>query len=82
MSDTNGFAVIGCPRCRRIMSADLSYETKTCQCGQKINLRKIKYLAVFESGAEAAAAVQQLQGHGNTGFTSAASFAKGIDLKK
>ena len=82
MSDSDGFAVIGCPKCRRLMAADLSYETKTCQCGHKIILRKTKLIAVFETGAEAAEAVQKLQAQRNSGFVSAASFSKGIDLKK
>ena len=69
-----GFAVVGCEKCRRLMSADLSYETKTCQCGHKINLRKAKLLAVFDDAASAAVAVQKLQEQKNTGFARASTY--------
>lgn len=76
MMQQTGFAVVGCPKCRRIMAADLSHAVKTCQCGNRLNLAKIKYLAVFASGEEAAAAVQKFQEQKNTGFESASGFGK------
>ncbi len=75
MPELTGFAVIGCSKCRRIMSADLSHATKTCQCGHKMELRKTKIIAVFDSADEAARAVMQMQERKNTGFTSAAEYA-------
>lgn len=70
---TNGkeFAVIGCPKCRRIIAADLAYDIKLCQCGYKINLHTVKHLVNCTSGDEAAEAVRDLQKNSNTGFTSA-----------
>ena len=70
-----GFAVVGCEKCRRLMAADLSYDTKTCQCGHKIQLRKAKLLAVFSDAATAAIAVQKLQEEKNTGFAPASSYS-------
>lgn len=70
-----GFAVVGCEKCRRLMSADLSHETKTYQCGHKINLRKTKLLAVFNDAASAALAVQKLQEEKNTGFARASTYS-------
>lgn len=75
MRPTEGFAVIGCPKCRRILAADLSYETKTCQCGHKISLHSARFLRLCPSGEDAAQAVRDLQKQRNTGFTSAAAIA-------
>ena len=58
------------------MSADLSYATKTCQCGHKLDLKKTKLLAVFASAEDAAQAVMQMQERKNTGFTSAVKFER------
>ena len=71
MTNGNGFAVIGCPKCRRVIAADLAYGTKLCQCGYKIDLHTVKHLIDCKSGEEAAAAVRELQKNSNTGFTSA-----------
>ncbi|HJJ48263.1 MAG TPA: DUF1922 domain-containing protein [Methanocorpusculum sp.] len=67
----NGFAVIGCPKCRRKMVADLAYDTKTCQCGNKINLKKTRFLALADTAAEAGDILRALNSTQNTGFTSA-----------
>ncbi len=75
MTNGNNFAVIGCPRCRRILAADLAYDTKTCLCGHKIDLHTASHLVDCDSGEAAAAAVRQLQERNNTGFTSAAKLA-------
>ncbi len=56
------------------MAADLSHATKTCQCGHKMELRKTKLLAVFDSADSAAQAVRQMQERKNTGFASAAQY--------
>ena len=58
------------------MSADLSYATKTCQCGHKLDLKKTKHLAVFASAEDAAQAVMQMQERKNTEFTSAVKFER------
>ena len=79
MPELTGFAVIGCSKCRRIMSADLSHATKTCQCGHKLDLKKTKLIAVFASAADAAQAVMQMQERKNTGFTSAANYSRTLD---
>jgi len=71
MTNGKGFAVIGCPKCRRIIAADLAFETKICQCGYKINLHTVKHLVECSSGEDAATAVRELQKNSNTGFTSA-----------
>ena len=71
MSEGSEFVVIGCPKCRRILVANRQYLTKTCQCGYKIDLHKVKYLVTCSSGTEAVRAVQELQKRRNTGFTSA-----------
>lgn len=79
MPEPAGFAVIGCSKCRRIMSADLSHATKTCQCGHKLDLKKTRLLAVFASADDAAQAVMQMQERKNTGFTSAAGYSKSLN---
>ena len=61
------------------MSADLSYATKTCQCGQKLDLKKTKLLAVFASADEAAQEVMRMQERKNTGFASAAVISKSLE---
>ena len=76
MPELTGFAVIGCSNCRRIMSADLSHATKTCQCGHKLDLKKTKLLAVFASADDAAQEVMRMQERKNTGFTSAVKFER------
>ena len=79
MPELTGFAVIGCSKCRRIMSADLSYATKTCQCGHKMDLSRTRLLVVFASADDAAQAVMQMQERKNTGFTSAANYSRTLD---
>ncbi len=76
MGDTEGFAVVGCTKCRRIMVADLTYDTKTCQCGYKMNLHTTKLLKIFASAEVAGEYVRKLQESKNTGFTSAAKLIK------
>ena len=76
MPELTGVAVIGCSKCRRIMSADLSHATKTCQCGHKLDLKKTKLLAVFASADDAAQEVMRMQERKNTGFTSAVKFER------
>jgi len=53
------------------MVADLSYATKTCICGNKIDLSKTKLLAVCESADEAGELLRRMQTAKNSGFTSA-----------
>ena len=79
MPELTGFAVIGCSKCRRIMSADLSHATKTCQCGHKLDLKKTKLLAVFASAEDAAQEVMRMQERKNTGFTSAAEYSRPLN---
>ncbi|HJJ27783.1 MAG TPA: DUF1922 domain-containing protein [Methanocorpusculum sp.] len=67
----NGFAIVGCPRCHRKMVADLSYETKTCQCGNKIQLKKVRIFARADTAADAGELLRALERGQNTGFTSA-----------
>ena len=55
-----GFAVIGCPRCRRMQVADLTHTTKTCICGHKIDLTKVKLLAVSRSADEAGSLLRSI----------------------
>lgn len=81
MPELTGFAVIGCSKCRRIMSADLSYATKTCQCGHKMDLSRTRLLAVFASADDAAQAVMQMQDRKNTGFTSAAEYSRPLNTE-
>ncbi|MDO5844526.1 MAG: DUF1922 domain-containing protein [Methanocorpusculum sp.] len=66
-----GFAVVGCLKCRRKMVADVSCDTKTCQCGAKINLKKTKLLFVSESAEEAGNYLRKINSSGNSGFSSA-----------
>ena len=58
------------------MVADLSYETKTCQCGHKLDLHTTKLLRTFDSAEDAGEYVRKLQESKNTGFTSAAKLVK------
>jgi len=67
------FAVIGCPRCRRMQVADLTHATKTCSCGHKIDLAKAKLLAVSDSADEAGAILRSFTAPKNSGFVSAVS---------
>jgi len=69
----SGFVIIGCPKCRRKMVADLSYESKTCQCGNKITLRKARIFASAKTAAEAGEILRAMNNETNTGFSSAAS---------
>lgn len=66
-----GFAVIGCSKCRRKMVADLSKMTKTCQCGAKISLNKVKLLYVSESAEDAGDFLRKINSAGNSEFSSA-----------
>lgn len=67
-----GFAVVGCQRCRRMQVADLTHATKTCACGNKLELRKIKLLAVSGSAEEAGDLLRSFTALKNSGFVSAA----------
>ena len=71
MMHKDGFAVIGCTKCRRMLVADLSYATKTCICGNRIDLSKTKHLAVSGSADEAGEILRHMQTAKNSGFTSA-----------
>jgi hypothetical protein len=71
MKNQEGFAVVGCVKCRRMLVADLSYATKTCICGNRIDLSKTKLLAVSESADEAGELLRRMQTAKNSGFTSA-----------
>ena len=71
MTIKEGFAIVGCMKCRRMQVADLSYATKTCVCGNKSDLSKTKLLAVSESADEAGEHLRRMQTAKNTGFTSA-----------
>ena len=53
------------------MVADLSYETKTCQCGNKIQLKKVRIFARADTAADAGELLRALERGQNTGFTSA-----------
>jgi len=66
-----GFAVVGCTKCRRKSVADLSYRSKTCQCGHKMDLSKTKLLAVFRTAEEAGQYLRGMQESNNTGFIGA-----------
>ena len=66
-----GFAVVGCLKCRRKMVADLSKMTKTCQCGAKISLNKVKLLYVSDSAEDAGDFLRKINSAGNSGFSSA-----------
>jgi len=80
MTLPSGFAVVGCTKCRRMSVADLTYHSKTCQCGHKIDLTRAKLLAVFPSADEAGEYLRNIQNYRNTGFTSAVNIVS--DLKK
>ncbi len=71
MINKDGFAVIGCMKCRRLLVADLSYATKTCICGNRIGIAKTKLLAVSGSADEAGEILRHMQTGKNSGFTSA-----------
>lgn len=73
----SGFAVVGCSKCRRKMVADLSRSTKTCQCGAKINLKKVKLLYVSDSADDAGDFLRKINSSGNSGF-SIAEIPKGL----
>ncbi|HKL97792.1 MAG TPA: DUF1922 domain-containing protein [Methanocorpusculum sp.] len=81
MKINEGFAIVGCTKCRRMLVADLSYATKTCICGYKLDLSKTKLLVVSGSADEAGELLRQMQTTKNSGFTSAdrigSSFKKG-----
>ena len=74
MINKDGFAIVGCTKCRRMQVADLSYATKTCVCGNKIDLAKTKLLAVVASADAAGELLRQMQTAKNSGFTSADRF--------
>ncbi len=81
MKNREGFSVIGCVKCRRMMVADLSYATKTCICGNKIDLAKTKLLAVCESADEAGELLRRMQTAKNTGFASANKIGGSFEKK-
>ncbi|MEA5037339.1 hypothetical protein SDC9_20371 [bioreactor metagenome] len=76
MINKDGFAIVGCTKCRRMQVADLSYTTKTCVCGNKIDLAKTKLLAVVESADAAGELLRQMQTAKNSGFTPAVRIAQ------
>lgn len=53
------------------MVADLSFASKKCQCGHKIDLSKVKLLAVCDSADEAGEVLREFLSARNSGFTSA-----------
>jgi hypothetical protein len=71
MKNQEGFAVVGCVKCRRMLVADLSYATKTCICGNRIDLSKTKLLVVSGSADEAGEILRHMQTGKNSGFSSA-----------
>jgi len=75
MQKNTGFAIVGCSKCRRLLVADLSYATKTCICGNKLDLGKTKLLAISESADVAGEILRQMQTQKNSGFTSADRFS-------
>ena len=77
-----GFAVIGCPRCRRMQVADLTHATKTCVCGHKIDLAKVKLLAVSRSADEAGSILRSITSRKNTGFQPAANMYNSTSAEK
>ena len=76
MKNNEGFAVVGCTKCRRMLVADLSYATKTCICGNKLDLSKTKLLVVSGSADEAGELLRHMQTAKNSGFTSADRFTQ------
>jgi hypothetical protein len=51
--------------------SDLTYATKTCICGHKIDLTKTKIFAVSDSANQAGAKLRSFNTSKNTEFTSA-----------
>ncbi|HJJ47250.1 MAG TPA: DUF1922 domain-containing protein [Methanocorpusculum sp.] len=76
MGKTERFVAVGCIKCRRIMVADLRYNTKTCQCGHRMKLHKTKWIRTFASANEAGEYIRKLQESKNTGFASATTLIK------
>ncbi|MDU9376812.1 hypothetical protein McpSp1_14410 [Methanocorpusculaceae archaeon Sp1] len=72
MTDTE-FAIIGCPKCRRMQVASLLHATKTCACGYKIDLSKVKLLRVCGSADEAGELLRSFAAPKNSGFVSAST---------
>ena len=70
-----GFAIVGCPKCRRMQVADLLHATKPCVCGYKIDLSKAKLLKVCASADEAGDLLRSFAAPKNSGFMSAASLS-------
>lgn len=78
-----GFGVVGCPRCRRMQVADLSHAVKTCACGYKMDLHKIRILAVSSSAEEAGGILRSMSAPKNSGFIPAARMQQSLtDTKK
>ena len=67
-----GFAIVGCPKCRRMQVADLLHATKTCVCGYKIDLSKAKLLKVCASADEAGVLLRSFAAPKHSGLMSAA----------
>lgn len=65
------FAVVGCVKCRRMMVADLSFASKSCQCGHKIVLAKASLLATSNSAEEAGELLRGFLSKQNSGFVGA-----------
>ncbi len=61
-------------RCGRHLYAPEGSVTRTCPCGKRIQVSKARVLARAEDAFSAGEVVRklQLEGHGMTGFTSAA----------
>lgn len=56
----SGFAVVGCTKCRKMQVADLSYATKTCACGHRIDLSRVHLLVVCDSADDCGNALLSL----------------------
>lgn len=57
------------------MVADLSHATKTCQCGNKIQLAKAPRLGEARTADTAAELLRSIMSNGNSGFHSAKDIA-------
>ncbi|HJJ88872.1 MAG TPA: DUF1922 domain-containing protein [Methanocorpusculum sp.] len=65
------FAVIGCPRCRRMQVVELTHTRKTCICGYKIDLTKATLLATSDTADKARTTLRSIIASKNSGFVEA-----------
>lgn len=56
------YVVVRCPQCRGLVLGNTAYKTRSCtQCGHRIVLRGMKFLARTDSSQDAIQMIQELK---------------------